>query len=137
MRIYEDIRCIWIKDMTWDEFCRPVVYDQENLDMKLITLVSDLSKEGILILLYRIIADNLAKELKLSTFTEYGTWYHKKQVGGWSQSFGGLREGKNVTLLTYATVRGAAHEVPFTSPSQALTSFRSFLNGSPIPRPHA
>ena len=27
------------------------------------------------------------------------------QVGGWSQSFGGLKEGKNVTFLTYASVR--------------------------------
>ena len=128
----------------------------------------------------RIIANNVAKDLKLVPFTEYGTWYDKKQVckptntwvshmaytvhgmwqglepsgwltenwshywnqigilqvGGWTQSFGGLREGKNVTLLTFATVRGAAHEVPFTSPSQALTMFKSFLSGSPLPRPH-
>ncbi|KAK4380462.1 hypothetical protein RND71_002324 [Anisodus tanguticus] len=45
------------------------------------------------------------------------------EIGGWSQSFGGLREGKNVTCLTFATVRGAAHEVPYTSHSQALTHF--------------
>ncbi|KAK1562860.1 hypothetical protein Q3G72_018190 [Acer saccharum] len=60
---------------------------------------------------------------------------HSK-AGGWSQSFGRLRDGKNVTYLTFATVRGAAHEVPFTSPSQALTLFRSFLAGSPLPRPN-
>jgi serine carboxypeptidase-like clade 2 len=58
------------------------------------------------------------------------------QVAGWSQSFGGLKDGKNVTYLTYATVRGAAHEVPFTSPSQALTLLRSFLSGAPLPRPN-
>lgn len=58
------------------------------------------------------------------------------QVGGWSQSFGGVnKEGKNETYLTFATVRGAAHEVPFTSPSQALTLFHSFLRGIPLPRP--
>ena len=28
----------------------------------------------------RIIANNLAKDLKLVTFTKYGTWYDKKQV---------------------------------------------------------
>lgn len=55
------------------------------------------------------------------------------QVGGWAQSFSRLKEGKNETYLTYATVRGAAHEVPFTSPSQALTLFQSFLAGSPLP----
>ncbi|KAF8390249.1 hypothetical protein HHK36_024774 [Tetracentron sinense] len=84
----------------------------------------------------RIIANILANDLKLLPFTTYAPWYDKKQVGGWSQSFGGLREGKNVTYLTFATVRGAAHEVPFTSPSQALTLFRAFLSGSPLPRPH-
>ncbi|KAK3410096.1 hypothetical protein EUGRSUZ_J02128 [Eucalyptus grandis] len=64
-------------------------------------------------------------DLKLVTFSKYGPWYDKKQVGGWSQSFGTATEGKNVTYLTFA----------FTSPSQALTLFRSFLNGSPLPRP--
>lgn len=58
------------------------------------------------------------------------------QVGGWSQSFGAFRDGKNVTNLTFATVRGGAHEVPFTSPSEALTLFRSLLTRSPLPRPH-
>ncbi|PKI46540.1 hypothetical protein CRG98_033097 [Punica granatum] len=52
-------------------------------------------------------------------------------IGGWSQSFGSFL-GQKKTLLTFATVRGGAHEVPFTSPSQALTLFRSFLNGSPL-----
>lgn len=55
------------------------------------------------------------------------------QVGGWSQSFGAFRDGKNITYLTYATVRGAAHEVPYTTPSPALTLFQSFLTGSPLP----
>ncbi|KAG2710257.1 hypothetical protein I3760_04G018600 [Carya illinoinensis] len=83
----------------------------------------------------RIIASNLAKDLKLVPFTKYGPWYDKKQVGGWSQSFGGLMDGKNVTYLTYATVRSAAHDVPFTSPSQALTLFRPFLKRVPLHRP--
>ncbi|KAF9604092.1 hypothetical protein IFM89_002767 [Coptis chinensis] len=81
----------------------------------------------------RTIANMIARDLKLSTFTKYGPWYNKKQIGGWAQSFSGLKDGKNVTYLTYATVRGAAHEVPFTSPSQGLTLFQSFLNGYPLP----
>ncbi|KAI3407635.1 uncharacterized protein J3R85_020831 [Psidium guajava] len=74
-------------------------------------------------------------DLKLVAFTKYGPWYDQKQVGGWSQSFGESMGGENVTRLTFATVRGAAHEVPFTSPSQGLALFRSFLSGSPLPRP--
>ncbi|KAK3036674.1 hypothetical protein RJ639_030243 [Escallonia herrerae] len=128
----------------------PLQYQQDNLDMNIIPLVLDILKEGIPILLFsgdqdslipltqtRTIANILAEDAKLLTLNKYGPWYDGKQVGGWSQSFGEERDGKNVTSLTYATVRGAAHEVPFSSPSQALTLFLSFLKGSALPRPHA
>ncbi|WOH12688.1 hypothetical protein DCAR_0832195 [Daucus carota subsp. sativus] len=132
----------------WD-FCEgPLVYQEENLALNIIPLVRYLLNKGIPILLYsgdqdskipltqtRIIADKLAKDLKLQSYTNYGPWYDKKQVGGWWQSYGRLTEGKNVTYLTFATVRGAAHEVPFTSPSQALTLFHSFLHALPLPTP--
>ncbi|XP_031287339.1 serine carboxypeptidase-like 46 isoform X1 [Pistacia vera] len=131
-------------------FCGgPLFYQEDNFLINTIPLISGLIKQGIPIMLFsgdqdtkipltqtRIIANNLSKELKLLPYTTYGPWYDKKQVGGWSESFGAFREGKNMTYLTFATVRGAAHEVPFTSPSQALTLFRSFLAGSPLPRPH-
>ncbi|GJW27625.1 vacuolar protein sorting-associated protein 62 [Tanacetum coccineum] len=123
----------------------PLAYQEQSLEIDVIPLISDLIKAGLPIWLYsggqdskipltqtRIIANNIADDLKLTTLTDYRTCHNGKQVGGWSQSFGGLKDGKNVTYLTYATVRGAAHEVPFTSPSQALTLF---LNGSPLPRP--
>ncbi|KAJ0100181.1 hypothetical protein Patl1_22144 [Pistacia atlantica] len=131
-------------------FCGgPLFYQEDNFLINTIPLISGLIKQGIPIMLFsgdqdtkipltqtRIIANNLSKELKLLPYTTYGPWYDKKQVGGWSESFGAFSEGKNMTYLTFATVRGAAHEVPFTSPSQALTLFRSFLAGSPLPRPH-
>ncbi|KAJ4707492.1 Carboxypeptidase [Melia azedarach] len=133
----------------WNFCGGPLDYQEENLEINIIPLISDLISEGIPILLFsgdqdtkipltqtRIIANKLAKELKLLPFTTYAPWYDHKQVGGWSQSFGAYKDGKNTTYLTYATVRGAAHEVPFTSPSQALTLFRAFLTGSPLPRPH-
>ncbi|PIA27944.1 hypothetical protein AQUCO_07400052v1 [Aquilegia coerulea] len=131
---------------SWD-FCRgPLRYQEDNLDMNIIPVVSNLIRSGIPVMLFsgdqdakipltqtRIIANMLAKDSKLTSFTKYGPWYNKKQIGGWAQSFGLVTDGKNVTYLTYATVRGAAHEVPFTSPSQALTLFRAFLAGSPLP----
>ncbi|KAI9153744.1 hypothetical protein LWI28_015875 [Acer negundo] len=133
----------------WDFCSGPLVYQDDSFEINIIPLISNLIMQGIPILLYsgdqdtkipltqtRIIANILAKELKRLPFTTYANWYDKNQVGGWSQSFGRLRDGKNVTYLTFATVRGAAHEVPFTSPSQALTLFRSFLAGSPLPRPN-
>ncbi|KAK6280793.1 hypothetical protein POUND7_014618 [Theobroma cacao] len=130
------------------EFCGGhLVYQRESLEINIIPLLSKLLRRSIPILLFngdqdskipltqtRIIANMLAEELKLVPFGSYAPWYDKMQVGGWTQSFGQARKGKNVTYLTFATVRGAAHEVPYTSPSQALTLFRAFLRGSPLPR---
>ncbi|KAI3913334.1 hypothetical protein MKW92_051319 [Papaver armeniacum] len=129
----------------WDFCSRPLVYQEDNLDMNLIPIVSNLIRDGIPVMLYsgdqdtkipltqtRIIANMLAQNLNLTSFTKYAPWFHKKQVGGWAQSFGALKDGKNVTYLTFATVRGAAHEVPFTSPSQALTLFKAFISGTPL-----
>ncbi|KAD6796016.1 hypothetical protein E3N88_06912 [Mikania micrantha] len=127
----------------WDFCLGPLVYQEKNLEINIIPVIVDLLKAGLPIWFYsgdqdskipltqtRLIVNNIAKELKLTAVTKYRTWW-----GGWWQSFGGLKEGHNVTYLTYATVRGAAREVPFTSPTQALTLFRCFLNGSPLPRP--
>ncbi|KAI3893484.1 hypothetical protein MKX03_022812 [Papaver bracteatum] len=131
---------------SWDFCSGPLVYQQDNLDMNLIPLVSNLIRDGIPVMLYsgdqdtkipltqtRIIANMLAQNLNLTPFTKYAPWFNKKQVGGWAQSFGAIRkDGMNVTYLTYATVMGAAHEVPLTSPSQALTLFKAFLSGTPL-----
>lgn len=56
------------------------------------------------------------------------------QIAGWSQSFGKMTKDKNVTHLTFATVRGGANFLPSSSPSEALTLFKAFLKGSPLPR---
>lgn len=129
-------------------FCHggPLEYHVIDHEKNIIPVVSALIDNGIPLMLFsgdqdskipltqtRIIANILAKDLKLVPSTNYAPWFDKKQVGGWAQSFGGVKNGKNATYLTYATVRGAAHEVPFTSPSQALTLFRAFLAGSPLP----
>ncbi|KAM4132870.1 hypothetical protein ACJW30_01G284900 [Castanea mollissima] len=174
----------------WNFCIRPLEYQEDNLDMNLIPLISDLIEAGIPIVLYsgdqdskipltqtRIIAITFykiwlikngqkrspssrmgnpwaleKKEKHKGSFTQpyvkgalresrekerTGPRYlrtvrvkgdhwevQERTMGGWS--FGGLKEGKNVTFLTYALVRGAAHEVPFTSPSQALHYFVPF-----------
>ncbi|XP_059278295.1 serine carboxypeptidase-like 45 isoform X2 [Lycium ferocissimum] len=132
---------------TWNFCLGQIHYKIGDLAINVIPLLSNILKEHIQVLLYsgdqdskipltqtRKIAKLLAGDLKLVALDNYGPWNDGLQIGGWSQSFGGLREGKNVTYLTFATVRGAAHEVPFTSPSQALTLFRAFLKGHPLPR---
>lgn len=64
-------------------------------------------------------------QLKLTTRISWYPWYVKKQVGGWTEVYDGL---------TFATVRGAGHEVPLFKPRAALRLFRSFLRGEPLPK---
>ncbi|XP_039038652.1 serine carboxypeptidase-like 25 isoform X2 [Hibiscus syriacus] len=65
------------------------------------------------------------EQLKLTTKIPWYPWYVKKQVGGWTEVYEGL---------TFATVRGAGHEVPLFKPRAALELFKSFLRGTPLPK---
>uniref|UniRef100_A0A2N9IMS5 Carboxypeptidase n=1 Tax=Fagus sylvatica TaxID=28930 RepID=A0A2N9IMS5_FAGSY len=64
-------------------------------------------------------------QLKLETKIPWYPWYVKKQVGGWTEVYEGL---------TFATVRGAGHEVPLFKPRAALLLFKSFIRGEPLPK---
>ncbi|CAH9090890.1 unnamed protein product [Cuscuta europaea] len=64
-------------------------------------------------------------QLKLLVSTPWYPWYVKKQVGGWTEVYKGL---------TFATVRGAGHEVPLFKPMAALQLLSSFLRGEPLPK---
>ncbi|KAL3526592.1 hypothetical protein ACH5RR_011248 [Cinchona calisaya] len=64
------------------------------------------------------------EQLKLTTKIPWYPWYVKKQVGGWTEVYNGL---------TFATIRGAGHEVPLFKPRAALQLLKSFLAGQPLP----
>lgn len=64
-------------------------------------------------------------QLKLATEIPWYPWYVKKQVGGWTEVYKGL---------TFATVRGAGHEVPLFKPRAAFKLLQSFLAGKPLPK---
>ncbi|PWA63995.1 serine carboxypeptidase-like 32 [Artemisia annua] len=65
--------------------------------------------------------------LSLPITRAWTPWYYQKQVAGWLQEFEGL---------SYATFRGAGHDVPSFKPSESLAFFRSFLRGeSPSIKP--
>ncbi|MCI28717.1 serine carboxypeptidase-like 45, partial [Trifolium medium] len=46
-------------------------------------------------------------------------------VGGWTQVYG--------NILSFATIRGASHEAPFSQPERSLVLFKSFLEDRPLP----
>lgn len=113
-------------------------YELLNIEIPTISVVGSLVKEGIAVLVYsgdqdsvipltgsRTLVHGLAKQLRLNTTTPYRVWFAGQQVGGWTQAYG--------NLLSFATIRGASHEAPFSQPSRSLVLFRSFLEGRPLP----
>ncbi|KAK7329920.1 hypothetical protein VNO77_24102 [Canavalia gladiata] len=63
--------------------------------------------------------------LNLPIRTRWHPWYSGGQVGGWTEVYDGV---------TFATVRGAGHEVPLFQPKRAYILFKSFLSGSELPK---
>ncbi|XP_071742187.1 serine carboxypeptidase 24-like isoform X2 [Rutidosis leptorrhynchoides] len=63
--------------------------------------------------------------LDLTVKTPWYPWYSKGQVAGWTEVYEGL---------TFATVRGAGHEVPLFQPKRAFLLFQRFLAGKNLPK---
>ncbi|XVE92652.1 hypothetical protein REPUB_Repub01dG0117500 [Reevesia pubescens] len=126
------------------------VLDYELLDLGIptITIVGRLVKAGIPVMLIivlitdifkytgdqdsvipltgsRTLVNRLAKELGLTTTVPYRVWFEGQQVGGWTQVYG--------NILSFATIRGASHEAPFSQPERSLVLFEVFLEGRPLP----
>ncbi|XP_022886757.1 serine carboxypeptidase-like 45 [Olea europaea var. sylvestris] len=122
----------------WDVCSNILDYDMLNLEIPTISIVGSLVKEGIPVLIYsgdqdsvipltgsRTLVNALAQELGLKTTVPYRVWFEGKQVGGWTQVYG--------NVLSFATIRGASHEAPFSKPKRSLVLFKSFLEGIPLP----
>ncbi|XP_076901776.1 serine carboxypeptidase-like 40 [Bidens hawaiensis] len=62
--------------------------------------------------------------MKLPVKTEWHQWVHHGEVGGFAQVYKGD--------LTFATVRGAGHQVPSFKPKNSLALIRHFLTGKPL-----
>ncbi|XP_048495921.1 serine carboxypeptidase-like 45 [Beta vulgaris subsp. vulgaris] len=115
--------------------CNDVLnYRKDDVEIPTLPLLGTFVKSGVRVLVYsgdqdsaipltgsRRMVDGLAKELGLKTCMSYRTWLSDKQVGGWTQVYG--------DILAFATIRGAAHEAPYSQPARSLVLFRSFLNG--------
>ncbi|KAK4285455.1 hypothetical protein QN277_002150 [Acacia crassicarpa] len=64
-------------------------------------------------------------KLNLTHEATWSPWFVNGEVGGYSEIY---KEG-----LTFATVRGAGHEVPSYQPARALALVTHFLKGVPLP----
>ncbi|KAK3042506.1 hypothetical protein RJ639_000230 [Escallonia herrerae] len=122
----------------WDVCSNILDYEVLNVEIPTISIVGLLVKEGVPVLIYsgdqdsvipltgsRSLVHGLAKELGLNITVPYRVWFEGQQVGGWTQVYG--------NILSFATIRGASHEAPFSQPERSLVLFKSFLKGSPLP----
>ncbi|KAL2347095.1 hypothetical protein Fmac_001095 [Flemingia macrophylla] len=122
----------------WDVCSNVLDYDMLNLEVPTLPVVGSLVKAGVRVLIYsgdqdsvipltgsRALVQKLARKLGLNTTVSYRVWFEGQQVGGWTQVYG--------NILSFATVRGASHEAPFSQPERSLVLFKSFLDGRPLP----
>jgi len=122
----------------WDSCSDVLTYDHLNLEIPTVPLLGKLAMTGIRVLIYsgdqdsvipltgtRTLVNNLAASLKLNSTVPYSVWFQGKQVAGWVQVYG--------NILSFATVRGASHEVPFSQPERSLVLFKAFLQGQTPP----
>ncbi|XP_057971134.1 serine carboxypeptidase-like 45 isoform X2 [Malania oleifera] len=113
-------------------------YELLNMEIPTISILGSLTRAGIPVLVYsgdqdsvipltgsRTLIHRLARKLGLNTTVPYRVWFAGKQVGGWTQVYG--------NTLSFATIRGASHEAPFSQPERSLVLFKSFLEGKPLP----
>ncbi|KAL6011747.1 Serine carboxypeptidase-like 45 [Asimina triloba] len=122
----------------WDVCSSVLDYEALNVEIPTISIVGSIVKSGIPVLIYsgdqdsvipltgsRKLVHGLANKLGLNTTVHYRVWFEGKQVGGWTQVYG--------NILTFATIRGASHEAPFSQPERSLVLFKAFLEGRPLP----
>ena len=65
------------------------------------------------------------EKMRLKVKKEWRAWFVKSQVAGWTEEYEGG--------LTFATIRGAGHQVPVFAPEQALSLFTHFLSSQTLP----
>ncbi|KAK4802187.1 hypothetical protein SAY86_000390 [Trapa natans] len=122
----------------WTMCSEVLNYSSKDGNINILPLLKRISQTGIPVWIFsgdqdsvvpllgsRTLVRELAHDLKFEVTVPYGTWFHKGQVGGWATEYG--------NLLTFATVRGAAHMVPYAQPSRALHLFSSFIRGRRLP----
>ncbi|KAK2416930.1 serine carboxypeptidase [Trifolium repens] len=100
----------------WSTCSNILNYNETKLKINILPILKRIVLNHIPILVYSGDQDSVIPLL---------VWFHKGQVGGWVTEYG--------NLLTFATVRGAGHMVPYAQPSRALHLFSSFVLNKRLP----
>ncbi|KAL6963223.1 hypothetical protein U1Q18_022753 [Sarracenia purpurea var. burkii] len=115
------------------EPCSDVIQTWEDSPSTIIPLLQEFMENGIRVWVFSGDVDGRVpvtgtkysiNTMKLSVKTAWHAWYLDEEVGGYTQVYNNL---------TFATVRGAGHEVPSYKPARALSLIKHFLSGTPLP----
>jgi serine carboxypeptidase-like clade 2 len=123
---------------SWSMCSNVLNYSSQDASTNILPVLKRIIEHGVRVWIYsgdqdavvpllgsRSLVRKLADDINLTVYSPYRAWYQNGQVAGWSISYG--------KLLTFATVRGAAHLVPYSQPSRALLLFKTFLSGKGLP----
>ncbi|TXG54526.1 hypothetical protein EZV62_019782 [Acer yangbiense] len=120
-------------DHDWEP-CSDVITNWNDSPSTIIPLLEEFMSNGIRVWVFSGDTDGRVpvtstkysiNKMKLDVKTAWHAWYLGGEVGGFTQVYKGD--------LTFATVRGAGHQVPSYQPKRALSLIWHFLGGSPLP----
>ncbi|CAI9769737.1 unnamed protein product [Fraxinus pennsylvanica] len=114
--------------------CSDVIQKWEDSPSTVIPLLKELMANGLRVWIFSGDTDGVIpitstkysiNHMKLSVKTSWRPWFLGREVGGYTKVY----EGN----LTFATVRGAGHQVPSYQPARALSLVKHFLDGKQLP----
>ncbi|XP_048428895.1 serine carboxypeptidase-like 35 isoform X1 [Pyrus x bretschneideri] len=112
--------------------CSGIIKEWKDSPDTVLPIIQKLLKAGLRIWIYSGDTDGRVpvtstrysiKKMGLRVIQGWKAWFDKGQVAGWAETYEGG--------LTFATVRGAGHQVPVFAPRQSLSLFTHFLHPNP------
>ncbi|XP_057498761.1 serine carboxypeptidase-like 40 [Actinidia eriantha] len=116
------------------EPCSDVIDQWEDSPSTIIPLLQEFMEHGLRVWIFSGDIDGRVpvtstkysiNKMKLPVKTAWHNWLLNEEVGGYTEVYKGD--------LTFATVRGAGHQVPSYQPPRALSLIKHFLAGTPLP----
>ncbi|CAI9769456.1 unnamed protein product [Fraxinus pennsylvanica] len=120
-------------DHDWEP-CSDIITDWSDSSSTILPLLREFMANGLRVWIFSGDTDGRVpvtstkysiKKMKLAVTTSWHPWFISREVGGYTQVY----EGN----LTFATVRGAGHQVPSYQPARALSLIMHFLGGTALP----
>ncbi|CDP16356.1 unnamed protein product [Coffea canephora] len=116
------------------ESCSDVIQHWGDSSSTVLPLIKDLMENGIRVWTFSGDVDGRVpvtgtqyslETMNITALNSWRPWYRDGEVGGYVQDY------KN--NLTFATVRGAGHQVPSYKPDRGLSLVSNFVTGTPLP----